>query len=101
MSVYMIIEAIEVKDRERYGEYVAQVKSLVESYRGKYLSRGGNITPLVGDWNPLRMVLIEFPDMSCLQGCFGCDEYQKLAPLREASAKLRAVVLDDEVKAKL
>lgn len=45
MTVYMIIE-VEVKDPDLYAEYVDQVPAVIARYGGRYLVRGGKVTPL-------------------------------------------------------
>jgi uncharacterized protein (DUF1330 family) len=89
----MIIE-IEVKDAERYAGYVAQVRRIVEQYGGRYLVRGGRITPLSGNWNPERIVVIEFENAEQIKRCFTSPEYLDLAPLREQSTASRAIVVE-------
>jgi len=89
----MIIE-IEVKDAGTYAEYVENVRAIVEKHGGRYLVRGGMVTPLSGDWNPERMIVIEFETVEHVRRCFGSPEYLKLAPVRERSAASRAIVVD-------
>jgi uncharacterized protein (DUF1330 family) len=96
MSVYMIIE-IAVKDREMYARYVEQVRDIVEKHGGRYLVRGGEVTPLSGNWHPERIILIEFETMQQLQGCFHSPEYLALAPLREQSTSGRSIVVEGYV----
>jgi uncharacterized protein (DUF1330 family) len=60
MPVYMIVES-EVKDPERYQQYISQVATIVTQHGGRYLVRGGEVTPLVGGWLPERMIVLEFP----------------------------------------
>ncbi len=96
MSVYMIID-VAVKNRELYGQYVEQVRAIVEQHGGRYLVRGGSVTPLSGNWNPERIVLIEFETMQQLQGCFQSPEYLALAPLREQSTSGRSIVVEGYV----
>lgn len=93
MSVYLIIE-IKVTNPDLYGRYVAKVADVVLKHGGRYLVRGGKVTPFAGDWKPERMILIEFENMERLQGCFESAEYRRLAPLREQSTITRAVVLE-------
>ena len=93
MSVYMIIE-IKVKDAGMYAEYVENVRAIVEKHGGRYLVRGGAVTPLSGDWNPERMIVIEFETVEQVRRCFGSPEYLELAPVRERSAASRAIVVD-------
>ena len=91
--VYMIIE-IQIKNEELYSEYVEKVPEIVKEYGGRYLARGGKIIPLSGNWNPERMVVLEFETMEQLQKCFNSPEYLELAPLREQSTIGKAIVVD-------
>jgi uncharacterized protein (DUF1330 family) len=93
MAVYMLIE-IAVKDSEMYIRYIEKVLEIVERHGGRYLVRGGQVTPLSGNWNPERIVLIEFGNMEQLQRCFQSPEYLELAPLREQSTTSRSIVAE-------
>jgi uncharacterized protein (DUF1330 family) len=89
----MIVE-INVEDEKLYAEYVARVPAVVEKHGGRYLVRGGNVTSLSGNWNPERVVVIEFETAAQVQQCFSSSEYLALSPLREQSASSRAIVVD-------
>ncbi len=39
------------------------VSSIIQKHGGQYLLRGGQITPLAGDWTPERIILIKFNTM--------------------------------------
>lgn len=47
MPCYLIIE-IKVLDRELYSQYIEKVPSVVIKYGGRYLARGGQVTPVAG-----------------------------------------------------
>lgn len=93
MPAYMIIE-IQVLDAEVYGRYVESVREVVESFGGRYLARGGKITPISGQWRPERVILIEFDNLDQVHACFRSAEYARLGPLREQSAISRAIVVE-------
>jgi len=82
--VYMIIDIL-VTDKDLYSQYTKCVTAIVEKYGGRYLTRGGKITPISGNWNPKRIVIIEFPSEAALKKCFSSEEYLEIAPLREHS----------------
>jgi uncharacterized protein (DUF1330 family) len=92
MAVYMLIE-IAVENPDLYAEYMDRVPATVVKYGGRYLVRGGQITPLTGDWNPERVILIEFPSDEAMYRWNFSPEYQALAPLRQGSTKTRAIAL--------
>ncbi len=93
MAVYMIIES-RVKDAAKYGQYIAQVPPIVERFGGRYLVRGGRVTPLMGGWQPERLIILQFPAEANIHQWLSSPEYQAIAPLREAGAELRAVIVE-------
>ena len=95
MSVYMIIDS-EVLEPERYAEYVSKARTIVESHGGRYLAQGGAITPIAGDWNPQRIVIIEFPSMDQFRTCFASKEYGEISHLREGSMRGRVIAVEGE-----
>jgi uncharacterized protein (DUF1330 family) len=93
MSVYMIIE-IEVIDEDMYAEYMEKVPATVEKYGGRYIIRGGTVTPLSGGWRPERIIVLEFPSAEQMQRWNMSPEYLEVAPLRVRSTKTRAIALE-------
>ncbi|MFC1735474.1 DUF1330 domain-containing protein [Candidatus Hydrogenedentota bacterium] len=93
MHVYMIIQ-IEIKNRELYFKYVENVREIVESHGGRYLIRGGEVTPVAGNWHPERIIVIEFETAEALRSCFSSPEYRQIAPLREQSAIGKSIMVE-------
>lgn len=93
MSVYLIVE-IEVQNKELYSRYVEKVPETIDKYGGRYLIRGGEVTALSGNWNPERIILIEFETVEQLRKCFSSPEYLELAPLREQSTTSKSIIID-------
>ena len=89
----MILE-IEVVDSDTYADYVKQAPATVAQYGGRYLVRGGEITPLTGGWNPQRIVVIEFSSMERFREWLTSPEYRAIAPLREQSTKSKIIVVE-------
>jgi uncharacterized protein (DUF1330 family) len=93
MPVYLIID-IAIIDPEVYGEFVEQAPAVVEKYGGHYLARSSEISTMVGDWRPERIVLIEFDTIEQVQEFFASPEYLALVPLREQSANSRVIIVE-------
>jgi uncharacterized protein (DUF1330 family) len=91
MPAYLIVVVEKVIDTASYDQYISQVASLVTGFGGRYLVRGGAVTPFTGDWHPQRVIVVEFPNLQHAQDCFASPEYQRIAPLRENSTVLRAI----------
>lgn len=92
MSVYVIID-IAVVDQGLYEEYVARVPAVVEQYGGRYLVRGGEVVALAGDWQPERIVVLEFESSDQAQEYLTSPEYLALVPLRHKSISSRAIIV--------
>jgi len=93
MSVYMIIE-IKINERKLYAEYITKVPEVIAKYGGRYLARTGKVTPLSGNWNPERIIIIEFETIENLQKCFSSEEYRRIAPLKEKSITGKAIAVN-------
>lgn len=93
MSAYLIYD-VDIHDPGPYGEFMAQVKPLVESMGGTYLARGGPFEILEGDWNPTRLVLFEFPDMDSARAVFSSPQYAPLKALRQSCSTGHVVIVE-------
>lgn len=93
MPVYVVIE-INVLNEEMYSLYIDKVAPIVKNYGGRYLVRGGQITPLGGGWCPERMILLEFESKERVRDWLQSPEYAEIAPLRENATESRAVILE-------
>jgi uncharacterized protein (DUF1330 family) len=98
MPVYLVAE-IEIKDLEMYSRYVEKVPEVIERFGGRYLSQGGRVTPMSGNWNPERMILIEFQTLEQLQQCFNSAEYLEVAPFRTQSTVSRSIIVEGLIPA--
>ncbi len=62
MAAYVIVE-VTVKDPAIYEEYRKLTPGSITTYDGKFRVRGGEVISLEGDWNPERIVVVEFPSV--------------------------------------
>jgi uncharacterized protein (DUF1330 family) len=93
MTVYFVIES-EVNDDNVYQQYLDQVSSIIKKYDGKYLVRGGKVTPMGSDWKPERIIIIEFPAEENIFNWLSSPEYLKIASLREIGAHTKAIIIE-------
>ncbi len=101
MPVYMVA-VIKKKDKQKYNEYIAALTRIIEKHRGRYLVRGGRLTPLFKGTELERrrvdkVVIIEFPTAADHGRCFTSPEYLSLIPLRDEGAEVRAFLLEGYV----
>ena len=93
MAAYLIAD-IDVQDPEAFNEYRRQVPATLEPFGGVYIVRGGGITALEGDWEPVRIVIIEFPNMDSLNGWYNSEAYKGPRALRGRATVTRAVAVE-------
>ena len=94
MVTYYLLDVREITDPEKMETYRAGVLSTVEQYGGRYLTVGGKVKAVEGDWQPLFPVLIEFPSTEQAYGWYDSEEYRELKALRLAATRGDAVFIE-------
>ena len=92
MPAYVIVET-DVHDSEQYELYKAASPGAVHGGGGCFVVRGGELAVLEGDWNPARLVILEFPDLEAAKRWYESPKYQQAKTLREGAATLRMVAV--------
>ncbi len=80
MPAYVIAD-VKVTDPEQYKQYMALSPGAIEAAGGRFLVRGGQHDVFEGDWQPNRLVMVEFADMAAARAFYDSAKY------REARAK--------------
>jgi uncharacterized protein (DUF1330 family) len=93
MAGYVIVE-IEVTDPVGYEEYKKLAGATVEKYGGKYIVRGGAAETLEGDWQPKRIVILQFENVQKAKEWLNCPEYREPRKMRHRTAKTRMIVVE-------
>ena len=93
MPAYVIIET-DIHDPEQYELYKQATPAAVAAYGGRFIVRGGQLAVLEGDWQPKRLVLLEFPDLDAAKRFYESPEYQKAKRLREGAARFNMVAVE-------
>ncbi len=92
MPAYVIAET-DVTDPERYEQYKAASPAAIAAGGGRFLVRGGELAVLEGDWQPSRLVVLEFDDLATAKRWYESEVYQEAKKLREGAARLRVVAV--------
>ena len=73
---------------------MAGVKPALEAAGARYLARGGAHKVYEGDWEPRRIILLEFPSVESWETFYKGPSYQGLKSIRDecSSARLVSVV---------
>ncbi|HEV7320128.1 MAG TPA: DUF1330 domain-containing protein [Ensifer sp.] len=87
------IARVDVRDPERYKDYVTAAKPAFEKYGANFLARGGEYQRLEGGVRA-RNVVIEFPSLKDAVDCYNSPEYQIAAAIRQQVADAEMVVVE-------
>ena len=88
----MIVET-DIHDPEQYEQYKAASPAAVAGGGGRFVVRGGELAVLEGNWQPTRLVVLEFEDLDTVKRWYESPEYQAAKKLREGAANLRMVAV--------
>ena len=92
MPGYMIAD-VNVTDPAGFEEYRKLVSATIEAYGGRYLVRGGDTEAVEGDWNPSRLVVIEFDSVEQARAWYYSEEYAGPMAMRHAAAETNALIV--------
>lgn len=92
MPAYVIVE-ITVEDQNDYEEYKKLTPATITAYDGKFVARGGQTETLEGNWQPERIVVLEFPTTERAKEWWSSDLYTKAKLIRQRSAKTNMIVV--------
>ena len=89
---YLIVE-MNITDMDKYKEYMAKAPACVKAFGGEYIVRGGRKETLEGDWQPPRLVILEFEDLAAARRWYDSELYQQARRRRQGAARLRMVAV--------
>jgi len=93
MSAYVIFD-VEIRDMSRYQEFMNGVKPALEAAGARYLARGGPHKVYEGDWQPRRIVVLEFPSVAAWETFYTGPVYQSLKAVRDECSSARLVSVE-------
>jgi uncharacterized protein (DUF1330 family) len=93
MPAYVIVETA-IHDPEQYERYKAASPGAVAAGGGRFVARGGELAVLEGDWNPKRLVILEFEDLEAAKRWYASPGYQDVMKLRDGAADLNMVAVE-------
>ena len=93
MSAYVIFD-VEIRYAAQYKEFMDGVKPALEQAGATYLARGGAHKVYEGDWQPRRIVLLEFPSVDAWETFYNGATYQGLKAVRDACSSARLVSVE-------
>lgn len=93
MAAYVITD-IDVLDAIGYEAYKVLSSSSAARYGGRFLVRGGAHETLEGDWEPHRVVVLEFPSAEQARTWWSSPEYEEAKAIRRATSESRIILVE-------
>jgi uncharacterized protein (DUF1330 family) len=94
MPAYVIAYMTEARDQEALAEYRRRTTDVVAAHGGRFIVRGGAHETLEGEWNAVRLVVIEFPDADAARRWYESDAYAPLRELRRGASDTDIVLVE-------
>ena len=93
MSAYVIFD-VEIYNMSKYQEFMNGVKPALAAAGARYLARGGAHKVYEGDWQPRRIVILEFPSVAAWEAFYAGPVYQGLRAIRDECSSARLVSVE-------
>lgn len=93
MAGYFVVQ-VDVHDPEGFAIYRDMVPPTLETYGGRYLVRGGDYECVEGEWNPKRLVIVEFASVERAKQWWASEEYAPAKSLREKTSHSTAIIVE-------
>jgi uncharacterized protein (DUF1330 family) len=93
MSAFVIFDVL-IRDPARYGDFMQGVKPALDAAGARYLARGGALKVYEGDWEPRRIVILEFPSVAAWEAFYGGPVYHGLKAIRDECSSARLVCVE-------
>ncbi|WP_242928623.1 DUF1330 domain-containing protein [Pontibacter vulgaris] len=93
MPAYIIVD-IDVTDPATYDEYKKLTPGSLVPFDGKFIVRGGETEILEGNWQPNRIVVLEFPTVEKAKAWWSSPEYETAKGIRQKASNTNMIVVD-------
>ena len=94
MPAYVIASVTDARDAGKLAEYRRRNTDVVAAHGGRFVARGGAHETLEGDWAPVRLVIMEFPDSAAARAWYRSADYAPLRELRRSASDTDIVMVE-------
>ena len=92
MPAYIIVE-VDIHNPVEYEDYKKLTPPSIIPFEGKFIVRGGKAENLEGDWNPERIVVLEFPTLEKAKAWWNSELYAPAKALRQRTSYTKMIVV--------
>ena len=93
MKAYIIVD-VNITNPTRYEDYKKLTPASLVPYAGKFVVRGGKTETLEGDWEPGRIVVLEFPSVQQAKAWWSSAGYAPAKAIRQSSADTKMILVE-------
>ena len=93
MTAYVIADS-SVSDPAKYEDYKKIVPSTLARFGGRFVVRGGATVRLEGEWQPGRIVVMEFPSLEHAKAWYQSTEYTAARRARAGAARISIIAVE-------
>lgn len=93
MPAYVIAD-VAVHDPVAYREYSQLVPGTLEPFGGRFIVRGGEFERLEGDWQPARLVVLEFPSADHARRWYASQPYAAARAIRQQASSGSLILVE-------
>jgi uncharacterized protein (DUF1330 family) len=90
MPAYAVVD-VEIFDVGEYLQYQRAIAALLGAAGARYLARGGEFRVFAGDYEPRRIILVEFPSLDAIEDFLESEQFLALEPLRLSCSRARLI----------
>lgn len=95
-KAYNIVNIIEIRDQEKFNEYVVGHIPSIEKFGGKFLVKGYPGEILEGSWDNNIMVIHEFPSIERFKEWYNSEDYRPWKALRQSCADVNVILTEGD-----
>jgi uncharacterized protein (DUF1330 family) len=88
-----VFAQVEVTDAAKFQEYAKQAPAIMESFGGRWVIRGGAITPLEGE-APKSLLVFAFDSVEKAKAWYTSAAYSAIRPIRQGAAKSTVYIVE-------
>ena len=93
MAAYIIVE-VTVHDEKAYEDYKKLTPATLAAYDGQFVVRGGKTEALEGDWQPQRVVVLQFPTVEKAKAWYASPAYAGAKAIRQKAASTKMMLVE-------
>ena len=94
MAAYVVARQDEITHPQGFARYREMVPAIIEQFGGRFLVRGGKAEALEGDWEPSRLIIIEFDSVERAKAWWSSEQYAEAKALRQRTANTTLTVVE-------